>query len=77
MSSQPTQQPSTTKQKRPRVFHYQLPDRGDGLVHALCGFVFPKRKAIYEQDAAAAERPRVRCEPCHTLWRLERELSRR
>ena len=77
MSKQSAPQPSATKQKRPRVFHCQLPDRGDGMIHALCGFVFPKRKAIYKQDGVVAERPRVSCEQCLALWRLERELSGR
>ena len=81
MNQQPTPQPETTKRKRPRVFHFPLPDRGDELIHTLCGFTFPKRKAIYARDVASAagttgeQRPQVRCEPCYTLWRLDRELD--
>lgn len=81
MNQQPTPQPGTTKRKRPRVFHFPLPDRGDELIRTLCGFTFPKRKAIYARDVASAagttgeQRPQVRCEPCYTLWRLDRELG--
>ena len=81
MNQQPTPQPGTAKEKHPRVFHLSLPDRGDELIHALCGFTFPKRKAIYARDVASTasatgeQRPQVRCEPCYTLRRLDRELD--
>ncbi len=81
MNQQPTPQPETTKRKRPRVFHYSLPDRGDELIHTLCGVTFPKRKAIYSRDVASGansteeQRPHVRCEPCYLMWQLERELG--
>ena len=80
MNQQPTPHPQTTKRKRPRVFHYQLPDRGDELIHTLCGFTFPKRKAIYARDVASTasatgeQRPKINCQPCYAMWQLEREL---
>ena len=87
MSTQPTEQhtptpqPETAKKKRPRVFHFPLPDRGDELVHTLCGFTFPKQKAIYARDVASGasatgeQRPHANCHPCYAMWELERELG--
>ena len=80
MNQQPTPQPETTKRRRPRVFHYQLPDRGEELIHTLCGFTFPKRNAIYARDVASAasgtgeQCPKTNCQPCYAMWQLEREL---
>lgn len=87
MSTQPTEQHTPTpqpepakKKERPRVFHYQLPGRGDGLIHTLCGVTFPIRRAIYRHEATntsndtGEQRPSVQCAPCDAMALLDRQL---
>lgn len=76
MINQTAPQGERAAAQRPRVIHFSLPDREDGMIHALCGFTFPKAKAIYPQDMAGSERPTVDCPRCQSMFQLEKGLRK-